>query len=181
MTPTELHVDELLPAEMPRGDDLVEAGRQRAGSIEVAISRYCRDRGVRSEREYKAHARDHAIQTTFINIGYETWEETADVLNELAARGAAKGYVVDRATLVVDRRMGLPPEMRAGAVRETGLMLGDQDEWLATGRDVPTQCQYADHNLFSPASILNTEAAMSGHLLHRQPVPDLLGVAPVGR
>jgi methylmalonyl-CoA mutase cobalamin-binding subunit len=160
VTMSETHFDELLPADLPRGSHLVKAGRERARAIEVPTSRYCRERGVRSEREYKAYARDNGIQTTFINIGYETWEETADVLNELAARGRAKGYLVDRATLVADRRMGLPPELRASAVRETGLMFNDEAEWLATGRDVGTQCQYADHNLFSPAVVVNTEAAM---------------------
>ncbi len=160
MTVGETRFDELVPTGLPRGRDLVAAGRRRGDLLDVPASRYCQDRGVRSEREYKARARDYGMQTTFINIGYETWEETADVLNELEARGRAKDYVVDRATLVVDRRMGLPPEMRAGAVRETGLMLNDEHEWQATGRDVATQCQYADHNLFSPAALVNTEAAM---------------------
>jgi methylmalonyl-CoA mutase cobalamin-binding subunit len=160
MAAGEVHLDELLPEDLPRGSDLVKAGRDRGRLLEVPTSRYCRERGVRSEREYKAYARDNGIQTTFVNVGYETWDETADVLNELAARGRAKGYVVDRATLIVDRRMGLPPELRPTAVPETGLMFNDDAEWLATGRDVGTQCQYADHNLFSPAALLNTEAAM---------------------
>jgi methylmalonyl-CoA mutase cobalamin-binding subunit len=156
----ETHLENLLPDDLPRGSDLVRAGRVRARSLEIPTSRYCRERGVRSERDYKAMARDRGIFTTFINIGYETWEETADSLNELRARGRTKGYVVDRATLVVDRRMGLPPELRSTAVRETGLMFNSLEEWLATGEDVSTQCQYADHNLYSPAAVLNTEAAM---------------------
>jgi methylmalonyl-CoA mutase cobalamin-binding subunit len=160
MTGVEPDFEELLPTDLPSGADLVQAGRARARAIQVPTSRYCLERKVRSERDFKVHARAHGIQTTFINIGYETWQETADVLNELAARGRAKGYVVDRATLVVDRRMGLPPELRPSAVRETGLMFHEDEEWLATGRDVGTQCQYADHNLFSPAAVLNTEAAM---------------------
>jgi methylmalonyl-CoA mutase cobalamin-binding subunit len=156
----EASVEDLLPEDLPRGSDLARAGRVRGRSLQVATSRYCRERGVRCEREYKVVARERGIFTTFINIGYETWEETADVLNELGVRGRAKGYVVDRATLIVDRRMGLPPELRSTAVRETGLMFNDREEWLATGEDVSTQCQYADHNLFSPAAVLNTEAAM---------------------
>jgi hypothetical protein len=105
----EAGLEEIIPDDLPRGADLAEAGRIRGRSLEVPTSRYCRERGVRCERAYKAIARDRGIFTTFINIGYETWEETADVLNELGARGRAKGYVVDRATLIVDRRMGLPP------------------------------------------------------------------------
>jgi methylmalonyl-CoA mutase cobalamin-binding subunit len=160
MTLSSTVFDELLPPELPRGLDLVDAGRRHAQSFEIPRSRYCRERGVRSEREYKAIARDIGTLTTFINVGYETWEETAAVLNELHARGSKKGYVVDRATLIVDRRMGLPPELRSTAVRETGLMFHDQEQWLATAEDTPTQCQYADHNLFSPAALLNTAAAM---------------------
>jgi methylmalonyl-CoA mutase cobalamin-binding subunit len=160
VTTSEPQLEELLPADLPSGPALVKAGRDRAAAFEIPASKYCRERGVRSEREYKAIARDSGILTTFINIGYETWEETASVLNELAARGRANGYVIDRATLIVDRRMGLPPELRTGAVRETGLMFDDLDEWLSTGEDVATQCQYADHNLFSPAAVMNTEAAM---------------------
>jgi methylmalonyl-CoA mutase cobalamin-binding subunit len=158
---SEVHFEELLPAELPPGRDLVKAGRERVASLDIPSSKYCRERGVRSERDYKAIARDSGISTTFINIGYETWGETAAVLNELASRGRANGYVIDRATLIVDRRMGLPPELRSTAVRETGLMFDDPDEWLATGEDVATQCQYADHNLFSPAAVMNTEAAMT--------------------
>src|SRR4051794_11741686 len=90
MAAGEVHLDELLPEDLPRGSDLVKAGRDRGRLLEVPTSRYCRERGVRSEREYKAYARDNGIQTTFINVGYETWDETADVLNELAARGRAK-------------------------------------------------------------------------------------------
>lgn len=160
MTLSPASFDELIPPDLPRGSDLVDAGRRHAQSFEIPTSRYCRERGVRSEREYKAIARDSGALTTFINIGYETWEETAAVLNELDARGRKKGYVVDRATLIVDRRMGLPPELRSTAVQETGLMFHDQEQWLATAEDSPTQCQYADHNLFSPAVVLNTEAAM---------------------
>ncbi len=162
----EIEIEDLLPADLPRGADLVAAGRRRAAPLPILRSNYCRERGVRCERDYKAHARENGIATTFMNIGYESWAETAAAVNELNSRGRRHGYFVDRITLITDRRMGLPPEMRAGALKETGLMFDNEAEWLATAKDVETQCQLSDHNLHSPAAVDNTEAAIKAGICY---------------
>ena len=152
--------DDLLPADLPSSRDLLERGKARGTAIEVESSRYVRTRGFATERAWKEHARQSGVVTTYINLGYKSWTETAEAINDLNARGEKLGYSVDRVALIADRRMGLPADMRDAAIEETGLMLNSEEDWLGTGRDVDAQCEFADHNLNSPAAIENTALAM---------------------
>jgi methylmalonyl-CoA mutase cobalamin-binding subunit len=152
--------DELLPEDLPSGRELLDEGRRRGSAITITPSRYVLERGFTSERAWKDHARRNGIFTTYINLGYKTWAETADAINTLNDRGRRKGFRVDHVVVIADRRMGLPPEMRTGALEETGVMMRSDDDWLGTGRDADAQCVWADHNLNAPAADVNTEAAI---------------------
>ena len=119
----------LLPDDLPNGMELVAAGRARAAKIPQVQLRYARERRVVSDREYKAQCRDSGEQTTYINLGYKTWAETRDVLRSIQARGVKLGFRLDRVSLIPDRRMGLPPELRPLALEETGIMMYTQQDW----------------------------------------------------
>ena len=56
--------------------------------------------------------------------------------------------------------MGLPPELRSQALGETGLMMYTQEDWAGRRQDVDIAPVWNDHNLGSPAAIVNTEAAL---------------------
>ncbi|HUZ36016.1 MAG TPA: cobalamin-dependent protein [Streptosporangiaceae bacterium] len=151
----------LLPDDLPNGMDLVRAGRERAERIPEVQLRYARERGVASDRAYKERCRDSGVLTTYINLGYKTWAETRDVLRSVQARGRALGYGLDRVSLIPDRRMGLPPDLRERALAETGLMMYTPQDWAGAGQDVDIAPIWNDHNLGSPAAVVNTEAALS--------------------
>jgi methylmalonyl-CoA mutase cobalamin-binding subunit len=150
----------LLPDDLPNGMDLVRAGRERARQIPRVQLRYARGRGVGSDREYKERCRDSGVLTTYINLGYKTWAETRDALQSLLAKGKTLGYRLDRVSLIPDRRMGLPPGLRERALGETGLMMYTPEDWAGAGQDVDIAPIWNDHNLGSPAAVINTEAAL---------------------
>ena len=56
--------------------------------------------------------------------------------------------------------MGLPPDLRSEALEETGLMMYSQEDWDGASEDVDIAPIWNDHNLGSPAAIVNTEAAL---------------------
>lgn len=152
---------ELIPSNLPRGRDLVEAGRERARALTLGRSRYTEIHGARSDREYKEHCRETRTITTYLNLGYKSWAETAAALNEIVAQGERLGFGLDRVSLIPDRRMGLPPDLRDKAMEETGIMMRSQADWVGAARDTPVQPIWNDHNLGSPAALVNTEAALS--------------------
>ena len=98
--------------------------------------------------------------TTYINLGYKTWEHTRAALEYVGARGRELGFSLDRVSLIPDRRMGLPPALREAAIEETGLMMRGQGDWSAAVQDVECPPIWNDHNLGSPAALLNSEAAL---------------------
>src|SRR5438046_1427742 len=108
----DVEIGELLPRDLPSGQELVVRGRERARSISTIRARYTELHGAASDRAYKERCRQDGTITTYINLGYKTWTETADALNDLTARGRKLGYQLDRVSLIPDRRMGLTPELR---------------------------------------------------------------------
>jgi methylmalonyl-CoA mutase cobalamin-binding subunit len=157
---TEVELDELLPADLPRGDELVRTGKERGRQLPVGRSRYTQLHNVASDRAYKENCRQDGTITTYINLGYKTWSETRDALDYLVAEGKRLGYRLDRVSLIPDRRMGLPPELRDRALEETGIMMLDDTDWTGAATDTAVQPVWNDHNVGSPAAVVNTEAAI---------------------
>ena len=131
-----------------------------ARQFAVPLSRYARERDVRCSRAYKETCREQGVLTTYINLGYKTWEHTRAALEYVGARGRELGFSLDRVSLIPDRRMGLPPALREAAIEETGLMMRGQGDWSAAVQDVDVSPIWNDHNLGSPAALLNSEAAL---------------------
>jgi methylmalonyl-CoA mutase cobalamin-binding subunit len=157
----DIELGELLPPDLPSGEELVARGRQRARSISPIRSRYTEIQNAPSDRAYKEWCRDDGTITTYINLGYKTWAETADALNELTARGKKLRYRLDRVSLIPDRRMGLTPDLREQALEETGLMMYTEQDWLGATQDTDVSPIWNDHNVGCPAAIVNTSAAIA--------------------
>jgi len=155
-----VELSELIPSDLPSGRELVLAGRLRARQIPLGRSRYTEMRGVLSDRQYKEQCRETKTITTYLNLGYKTWEATAAALNEITARGRQLGFRLDRVSLIPDRRMGLPPDLREKAMEETGIMMRSEADWQGATKDTEVQPIWNDHNLGSPAALVNTEAAL---------------------
>lgn len=157
----DVELGELLPRDLPSAGELVARGRERARAIPTARSRYTKVHDAASDRAYKERCREDGTITTYINLGYKTWAETADALNDLTARGTELGYRLDRISLIPDRRMGLTPELREQALEETGIMMYTPEDWLGASQDTDVQPIWNDHNVGCPAAVVNTSAAMA--------------------
>ena len=155
---------ELLPDDLPSGRDLVAQGRAKGAGIELGQSMFCEERGVRSEREWREQARAQGLHSTCINIGLATWAETREALQLLHEDALRRGVrPPDRFNLLAERRMGLPPELRASAPQETGPMLWTDQDWWELGHTVPIQPEAGDNMIGGPASVDNvTRALQSG-------------------
>lgn len=156
----DIELSAILPAGLPKGEDLVRAGRERARAIPVGRSRYTEIHGAASDRAYKERCRADGTITTYINLGYKTWPETRDALNQLVSDGKRRGYRLDRVSLIPDRRMGLTPDLRDKALEETGIMMYSAEDWKGAARDTEVQPIWNDHNVGCPAAIVNTAAAI---------------------
>jgi methylmalonyl-CoA mutase cobalamin-binding domain/chain len=151
---------ELVPRGLPNSADLVREGHERAKLITPAITRYAKQRGVKSERFYKERCRHEGKITYYINLGLKSWPETRDALNTVTAECRRRNLQVDRVSLTADRRMGLMPEARAGALEETGIMFWTPEDWAGVSRDVELQGIINAHAVGSPASVPNAAAAI---------------------
>ena len=150
----------LLPRDLPDGRALLHQGRILADSVRMGRSRLCVEHGVASELQYKKVMTAQGRLMTTMNIGLQTWADTAKALTRIHSETERRGFRIDRYQMQVDRRMGLPPEDRARAAKETGPMLETEEDWLATTQTVPIQPQLGDMMIGSPMSVDNARRAL---------------------
>lgn len=156
-----LDFGELLPADLPPGRELVAEGMAKGARLELGRSLFCENRRVSSEREWRERARAGRIHSTCINIGLATWAETRDALCLIHEDALRRGIrPPDRFNLLAERRMGLPPEMRASAPGETGPMLWSDQDWWELAHTVPIQPEAGDNMIGGPASVANAIKAL---------------------
>jgi methylmalonyl-CoA mutase cobalamin-binding subunit len=133
---------------------------------------YMRELGVGSEAEYKRKMKAKGQIMFHAQYSATSWEETARGLEYIYSEVERRGARIDRWGLSLDRVMGLPTEMRAGAPRETGLQFVDDEEWLGIGDVLPIPIHYGDHIVGTPASLSNLRLALAtggttiGNLAH---------------
>ncbi len=151
---------ELVPSGLPASAELIREGSARGERITPQITRYQRLHGVTSERFYKERCRGDGTITHYINLGLKSWPETRDALALIDEECQRRSLRVDRVSLTADRRMGLPPETRAGAVEETGIMFWTPEDWAGISREIEPQGIINDHAIGSPASVVNAAAAI---------------------
>jgi len=131
-----------------------------ASQISIGRSAFLDAQGARSELEYKQQAiRDKQIMY-HAHIGMNDIGSTAAAVAKIHQQLTARGFRLDRAGFALDRRMGLPPEMRAAAAAETGPMLEQQQDWSALAQAAPIQPHLGDFMIGQPASVANTVEAL---------------------
>ena len=151
---------ELIPNDLPSGRGLADQGRDLGNQITMGVSNFCKFHGVKSELEYKQKmAREGRIMTA-LTIGLTDWPETKKGLQYIKEVSADRGFYIDRFIIALDRRMGLPSEMRAAAIKETGPMLNSEQEWLEVAQSVQIQPHMGDMMIGSPSSLDNTRRAL---------------------
>ena len=160
MSSPQVELEQLVPSGLPDGRQLVREAKEYAATIPVGRARYCDVHGVASDREYKERCRDDGTITTYINLGYKTWDETRAALDAIVDAGKRRNFRLDRVSLIPDRRMGLPPGLREKALAETGIMMYSEADWVGAARDTTVMPVWNDHNVGSPAATINTESAL---------------------
>jgi methylmalonyl-CoA mutase cobalamin-binding subunit len=149
-----------LPHDLPDGRALLDEGRRLGDSVTMGVSLLCETHGVRSEVEYKRKMVAEGRIMTSMNIGMQTWSETARALEKIWQACDERGFRIDRYQMQVDRRMGLPPELWDKAAKETGPMLETPSDWRATAHTVPIQPHLGDMMIGSPMSVSNARNAL---------------------
>ncbi|KGA15906.1 hypothetical protein GM51_13825, partial [freshwater metagenome] len=151
---------ELIPNDLPSGRGLADQGRDLGNQITMGVSNFCKFHGVKSELEYKQKMSREGRIMTALTIGLTDWPETKKGLQYIKEVSADRGFYIDRFIIALDRRMGLPSEMRAAAIKETGPMLNSEQEWLEVAQSVQIQPHMGDMMIGSPSSLDNTRRAL---------------------
>ena len=159
MNPVDLR--DLIPSDLPDGRDIVAEGLALGEKTVIGESLYCKEKGVRSEREWREIAREKGIPCTCMNIGLSTWDETREALENIYEDALVRGVrPPDRFNLIAERRMGLPKDRRAEAPQETGPCLWDEKDWWELTQTVPIQPEAADNMIGGPGSLDNALDAL---------------------
>jgi methylmalonyl-CoA mutase cobalamin-binding subunit len=151
----------LLSPDLPSGAERHAEGVDLGRGVERATSLFCEHHGVRSERGYRERARQAGTHTTSINIGLATWADTRDALGAIYEDAQSRGVEPPtQFTLLAERRMGLPSDMRAGAPQETGPVLWTDQDWWELTHTVPMQPGAEDNIIGGPGSVENALQAL---------------------
>jgi methylmalonyl-CoA mutase cobalamin-binding domain/chain len=152
--------DTLLPRDLPDGRELLARGHDLAAGVRMGVSLLCEQHGVRTELAYKRRMTEQGRLMTTLNIGLQTWADTARALRQIHDEAERRGFRIDRYQMQVDRRMGVPPAARARAAKETGPLLERDEDWMETTRTVPIQPGLGDMMIGSPMSVENCRSAL---------------------
>jgi methylmalonyl-CoA mutase cobalamin-binding subunit len=152
--------ERLLPTDLPKGQELLDAGRQIASTFSVGRSLLCRTFDAASEADYKRKMVAEGRIMTCMNFGPPSWPEARAGLEKVWNETAKRGFRIDRFTFQMDRRMGLPPEAWGKAAKETGPMLVEDRDWHEVANTVPIQPGLGDMMIGSPMSVHNAVSAL---------------------
>ena len=153
-------VQGILKSELPSSEAVVNAGRAIAGDIRIGRTAFMEKMGVASEIAYKKTCMQENTIMFHAHIGMNSWNSTAAALALLDHTAEDNGFIVDRAGICLDRRMGLPKAHRKDIPAETGPMLDSLEDWEQVGQTVPIQPHMGDFMIGFPASTDNTILAL---------------------
>lgn len=161
MSLTSIDLGALLPPGLPAGADLIAEGHRLGRDVEMGSTLYLQQKGVASEIEYRRRAAVQGIPCTTINLRLATWAETREALGLIYEDAQRRGVrPPDRFNLLAERRMGLPPELRADAPAETGPCLWTEQDWWELGNTVPIHPEAGDNMIGGPGSVPNAIMAL---------------------
>ena len=154
-------IQKILEAELPSGGWASNEGFALAKDIRIGRTAFMDKIGVFSELEYKRQCIKNKQIMYHAHIGMNTWQNTIEALALLHKTAEESGFVMDRAGICLDRRMGLPKNLRNKVPAETGPMLETNQDWSQVGGVVPIQPHMGDFMIGFPASVENTVQALN--------------------
>jgi hypothetical protein len=116
-------IQKVLRTDLPSSREIIKDGRVMAGDIRIGQTAFMRKMGVSSELAYKKNCMQENTIMFHVHIGMSSWNSTAAALVLLENTAQENGFIVDRAGICLDRRMGLPRAHRKNIPAETGPML----------------------------------------------------------
>lgn len=143
------------------GRVLLDEGRQLARDWTVGRSAFLNDVAVASEHEYKLLAMAAGRVMQHAQIGYRDPVKSRRAYFEIWDSCRRQGVKVDRYGLCLDWSMALPRAIRAGAVRGTGMILDEVDDFVRLAASAPVAPHFGDFVLGFPAAVENTQAALA--------------------
>ena len=150
----------ILKTPLPGGETVINEARAIASDIVIGRTLFMDEMGVDSEAEYKRRCIKDDVIMFHAHIGMNSWASTAEALTILKQEADAGGFIVDRAGICLDRRMGLPESHREGIPAETGPMLEKPEDWMEIGQVAPIQPHMGDFMIGFPAATENTVNAL---------------------
>jgi len=151
----------LIPKNLPPWKEIWQEGYEVGKDIVIGRTKYFKLHNVKSEREFKEKIRKEGLITRHINFGMRSWSRSIDALKRLYEESVKQNFRIDRFALNIERRMGLPLDMREKVIPETGTYMNAED-WEKIGQAIPIQPVCLDHMIGSPASFINTVSALKG-------------------
>jgi len=153
-------VKKILDIDLPSVNAVVSEGRSIAKNVNIGRTAFMEKMGIESEAEYKRQCISNGTIMYHAHIGMNSWETTADALRFIYDVSEQAGFVIDRAGICLDRRMGLPEDYRDKVPAETGPALTSIDDWMHIGLAAPIQPHMGDFMIGFPASTANTVNAL---------------------
>lgn len=153
-------VSAILKTELPSARSVFDAAKSIADGMKIGRSAFFDKVGVSSEVEYKRRCIKEGRIMYHAHIGMSTWADTSQALKRLDAEMDARGSLMDRAGICLDRRMALPPDMRASAPAEPGPSLDSDEDWNNVAQAAPIQPHMGDFMIGFPASAENAPRAL---------------------
>lgn len=131
-----------------------------AQQITIGQTLFMKEKGVKSEAEYKKQMASQGHIMKHTHIGWNSWDETAKGTEKIYKELTRRGSYVDRFGYCLDWVMGVPENLRHLLPMGTGLTFKNADEWAKIGQIVPVQPHLGDHMIGSLNSIENTVNAL---------------------
>lgn len=155
-----VEVDLFADEELPSGAALVEDGLELGAATETGTCRFCRDRGIRSEVEWKRSRMERGELEWSAIMGLASLEEQVEGLKYLEEVGNRHGFPIDRALCIPNWVTGLPGRLRERAPAGTSFVLGGREDHVAVAEAASIMPCFNDFHIGSPAAVANTRAAI---------------------
>ena len=135
----ERQLAEIAQQSLPDYKPLLKQACETASQVELGRSAFLHAYDCASELEYKRQCMKDGHIMYHAHIGMNDMQATAQALRHIHSHLDEQGFRMDRAGVAIDRRMGLPQELRQKAPAETGPMLDTVEDWTSLAQSAPIQ------------------------------------------
>ena len=146
---------------LPSGAELLARGQTLARDWQLGPCPFLTEQAVASEAEYKRRTAATGRIMQHAHIGFRNVERTLAAIRDVHGTCAKAGVTVDRFGITLDWSMGYPQEMRANAMRGTGIVLNGPEDFARITHAAPAAAHFGDFMLGLPGAVENTCAALA--------------------